>query len=58
MDEILRVIDVNEDFGTDDIELKNAIIGKTSPSIQEEYIDLTIYTTDLMKSVFQTVLSS
>ena len=39
MDEILRVIDVNEDFGTDDIELKNAIIGKTSPSIKEEYIE-------------------
>ena len=30
MDEILRVIDVNDDFGADDQELKDAIIGKTT----------------------------
>ena len=28
MDEILRVIDVNDDFGSDDQDLKDAIIGK------------------------------
>ena len=32
MDEIVRVIDVNDDFGEDDKELKDAIIGKTSSS--------------------------
>ncbi len=31
MDEILRVIDVNDDFGLDDQELKDAFIGKTTP---------------------------
>ena len=30
MDEILRVIDVNDDFGEDDKDLKDAIIGKTN----------------------------
>jgi len=30
MDEILRVIDVNDDFGEDDQDLKDAIIGKSS----------------------------
>jgi len=30
IDEILRVIDVNDDFGSDDTELKDAIIGKNS----------------------------
>ena len=30
MDEILRVVDVNDDFGEDDQELKDAIIGKTN----------------------------
>lgn len=30
IDEILRVIDVNDDFGTDDQELKDAVIGKVS----------------------------
>ena len=30
MDEILRVIDVNDDFGTNEQELKDAIIGKTN----------------------------
>jgi len=30
IDEILRVIDVNDDLGEDDEDLKNAIIGKTS----------------------------
>ncbi len=30
MDEILRVIDVNDDFGADDQELKDAFIGKVS----------------------------
>lgn len=30
MDEIVRVIDVNDDFGEDDQELKDAIIGKTN----------------------------
>ena len=29
MDEILRVIDINDDFGEDDKDLKDAIIGKT-----------------------------
>ena len=33
MDEILRVIDVNDDVGDDDQELKDAIIGKTSTNI-------------------------
>ena len=35
MDEILRVIDVNDDFGEDDVELKDAIIGKTNTSNTE-----------------------
>jgi len=30
MDEIVRVIDINDDFGQDDQELKDAIIGKTN----------------------------
>ena len=30
MDEILRVIDVNDDFGTDEQELKDAVIGKNT----------------------------
>ena len=30
IDEILRVIDVNDDFGEKDKDLKDAIIGKTS----------------------------
>jgi len=30
MDEIVRVIDVNDDFGEDDKDIKDAIIGKTS----------------------------
>ncbi len=34
MDEILRVIDVNDDFGADDQELKDAVIGKTSTNTQ------------------------
>lgn len=32
MDEILRVIDVNDDFGADDKEIKDAVIGKVSNS--------------------------
>lgn len=32
MDEIVRVIDVNDDFGEDDQDIKNAIIGKTNNS--------------------------
>lgn len=32
IDEILRVIDVNDDFGQDDQELKDAVIGKISTS--------------------------
>lgn len=34
MDEIVRVIDVDDDFGDDDQEIKDAIIGKTSRSTQ------------------------
>lgn len=34
IDEILRVIDVNDDFGADDQELKDAVIGKTSTNTQ------------------------
>ena len=30
MDEILRVIDVNDDFGNDDQEIKDAVIGKNN----------------------------
>ncbi len=33
MDEILRVIDVNDDFGQDDDELKNAVIGKNNSKV-------------------------
>ena len=33
MDEIVRVIDVDDDFGEDDQEIKDAIIGKTSQRI-------------------------
>ncbi len=36
MDEILRVIDVNDDFGTNEKELKDAVIGKTSNLNKEE----------------------
>jgi len=32
MDEIVRVIDINDDFGKDDQDIKDAIIGKTSNS--------------------------
>ena len=39
MDEILRVIDVNEDFGADDEQLKNAIIGKTVTTEKNDYIE-------------------
>ena len=35
MDEILRVIDVNDDFGEDDQDLKDAIIGKTNNSANQ-----------------------
>ena len=39
MEEILKVIDVNDDFGADEQELKDAIIGKTNTSIKSEYIE-------------------
>ncbi len=32
MDEIVRVIDINDDFGEDDQDIKNAIIGKSAPT--------------------------
>jgi len=38
MDEILRVIDVNDDFGEDDQELKDAIIGKPSTTTNNNNI--------------------
>lgn len=38
MDEIVRVIDVNDDFGEDDQELKDAIIGKTSKQTNNQYV--------------------
>ena len=41
MDEILRVIDVKDDFGTNDKELKDAIIGKNNQKDnQKENINL------------------
>ena len=33
MDELLRVIDINDDFGQEDDELKDAIIGKNTPKV-------------------------
>jgi len=48
MDEILRVIDVNDDFGQDDQELKDAIIGKvtnnTTANVNNPFIKQTIET--------------
>ena len=38
MDEIVRVIDVNDDFGEDDQELKDAIIGKTSKQTNNQNV--------------------
>ena len=35
VDEILRVIDVDDDIGEDEIELKNAFIGKTPTEVIE-----------------------
>ncbi len=34
-EEILRIIDLEEDFGEDDIEIKNALIGKSTPSANQ-----------------------
>jgi len=39
IDEILRVIDVNDDFGDNDQDLKDAIIGKTTTKEQEKNIN-------------------
>ncbi len=36
IDEILRVIDVNDDFGSDEQDLKDAVIGKTDKTPQNE----------------------
>ena len=38
MDEIVRVIDVNDDFGEDDQDLKDAIIGKTSKQTNNQNV--------------------
>jgi len=48
MDEILRVIDVNDDFGEDDQELKDAVIGKpttnTTKNVKNPFIKQNIET--------------